>query len=162
MKIDHDKYDVFIFDLDRTLWDTKDRYDQDIWAKQLIPPFKLNHDVLIDDVFSYCKLRPGVIKYLTFLTSKEKQIGFLSNGKLWGTMYADQPSVQTMIHLGIYHFFNFKRELLYKTSPKFDRLKNSENCVFFDDNDQVLAEVSKLKNVKTIDSKLIEDWSDLI
>ena len=162
MKIDHDKYDIFIFDLDRTLWDTKDKYSQNIWAKQLIPPYELEGDMVIDDVFSYCKLKPGVVEYLSFLSSKNKKIGFLSSGKLWGTIYKEQPSIYMLNFLGIHDFFNFNRDLLYKTFPKREYLKGFQDCIFFDDNDEVLAEVSKLKNIKTVDSKEIADWSDLI
>ena len=46
---------IHLFDLDRTLWDCQNKYEQEIWAKQLIPPFRFathySENIIIDDVF---------------------------------------------------------------------------------------------------------------
>ena len=92
MNIDYEKYDIFIFDLDKTIWDTYNVHDDSIWAKQLIPPYCLEENKVVDDVFSYCILKPGIEEYLNFLLRSEKKIGFLSNGEHWGLSYEKQPS----------------------------------------------------------------------
>ena len=162
MKIDYDKYDIFIFDLDKTLWDSFDVVGKSIWAKQLILPYKLEGNKILDDVNSSCVLKPGAREYLNFLASKNKKIGFLSSGKLWGTEYENQPSVKILKIFNLYDFFNFKKELLYKTFSKNQCLKELSGCIFFDDNDDVIKEARELKNVEVVDSKKIENWKHLI
>lgn len=162
MNIDYEKYDIFIFDLDKTIWDTYNVHDDSIWAKQLIPPYCLEENKVVDDVFSYCILKPGIEEYLNFLLRSEKKIGFLSNGEHWGLSYEKQPSVSVLKIFGLYDLFNFESFLIYKTLSKCDQLKNFGTCILFDDNEKVLKEASKLENVQAIDSKKINNWCDLI
>jgi len=153
LEIDYNKYNIFIFDLDKTLWDTSDKYGQSIWAKQMIPPFRSEGNTVRDDVDSLCRLRDGVLEYLNFLSSKNMRIGFLSSGFLWGTAYESQPSIKMLELFNIIDFFNFKKDLLYKTEPKVGKLEDVGECVFFDDNDNVIARASEMQNIRVIDSK---------
>jgi len=160
--LDYQKEDTFVFDLDKTVWDTFSVHGYSIWAKQMVPPYSLEQNRIIDDVYSYCVLRPGIRRYLDFLRSNGKKVGFLSSGFLMNTEYDKQPSVNILKMFGIYEFFNFEKILLYKTYSKKDYLCKFDNCVFFDDNDEIIQEVSTLGNVKIVDSKKILDWSKLI
>ena len=162
MKIDYHKYNTFIFDLDKTLWDTVDKYGQSIWAKQMIPPFAPQDTAVTDDVGSRCVMKPGVREYLNFLFMSGKKIGFLSTGLLWGVTHEEQPSIKMLKYFSINDFFNFKRALLYKTDLKIHSLKDIGDCIFFDDNDEVISRASTLENVRVIDSKEITDWASLI
>ena len=64
---------IYLFDLDLTLWDTFDKHGNPIWAKQLIPPYHINGDLLTDDVFATCKLRKGIKEYLIHLREEGHQ-----------------------------------------------------------------------------------------
>ena len=47
-------YDIFIFDLDRTVFDTYTKKGEPIWAKQMIQPLKrFDEDLVVDDCESF-------------------------------------------------------------------------------------------------------------
>ena len=154
-------HEKFIFDLDRTVWDTYDVTGRPIWAKQLIEPLRVEGERVIDDVGSYCVLKKGVKDFITFLSAQEKRIGYLSVGALYGAPDRDQPSLKLLKLFGLYDMFNYKKILVYKTEPKKDYLKEMGVCVFFDDDEKHLNAAAPLKNVSEIDSKEIQDWRKL-
>ena len=45
------EYDIFMFDLDRTTFDTYTKKGEPIWAKQLIKPLnRFDEDLIVDDL----------------------------------------------------------------------------------------------------------------
>ena len=156
-----DEHEKFIFDLDRTVWDTYDVTGRPIWAKQLIDPLRIEGDRIIDDVGSYCVLKNGVKEFITFLSVQEKSIGYLSVGALYGAPEDNQPSLKLLKLFGLYDMFNYKKILAYKTEPKKNYLRDIGTCVFFDDDEKHLKAASSLEKVLESDSKEIEDWREL-
>ena len=90
------EHEKFIFDLDRTVWDTYDVTGRPIWAKQLIEPIRVEGERVVDDVGSYCVLKNGVKDFITFLSLQKKSIGYLSVGALFGTPDDEQPSLKIL------------------------------------------------------------------
>ena len=153
----------YVFDLDRTLWDTYDVRNNPIWAKQLIPPYTLESaNKVVDDVGSYCILQEGVKEYMTSLASEKPQVAFLSVGALHGSLKERQPSLQLLRLFGIDEYFNAERMLVYKTEKKDKFLKHMGECVFFDDSDQHLKDAAALENVTVVDRKKYDSWFELV
>jgi predicted phosphatase len=153
----------FIFDLDLTIWDTFDKYHNQIWAKQLIPPYKIDGDVVTDDVFSTCTLRKGVREYIHHLVNEGHQIGFISVGAYYGLPFANQPSYNMLQLFDIYQYFDAPQLLKYKLYDKTETIKKVEDkIVFYDDSPKVLEALKPYNNVIAIDSTNIKDWSELI
>ena len=151
----------FIFDLDKTLWNTYNKHGQEIWAKQLIPPYALEgKDKVVDDSFSYCVLKPGARLFLNFLHSQGKSIGFISLGSLFAAPHNKQPSLILLKMFGLYDLFNGEKILDYKTSSKAQYFKS--RCVFFDDDKKVLDSVKDIPHVQAYDSNNITDWASLL
>src|SRR3990167_8735131 len=97
--------DLFVFDLDRTIWECYNKYNRSIWAKQLLYPYKkLNDDLIEDDVLSQCILQPNIRDILKYLKENRKDVAFLSCGARYGTQV--QPSVQMLEAFDIYYEFN--------------------------------------------------------
>lgn len=156
-----DKHEKFIFDLDRTVWDTYDVTGRPIWAKQLIEPLRVEDERIVDDVGSYCVLKKGIKEFITFLADQNKRLGYLSIGALYGISDEQQPSLKILQLFGLYDMFNYKKILVYKTEPKSNYLKEMGACVFFDDDEKHLMAAASLESVVGIDSKEITDWSML-
>ena len=155
--------DVFIFDLDRTIWDTYDARNQKIWAKQLVPPFQVkDQNTIIDDVGSYCVLKKGITEFISELSNRNKKIGFLSVGALWDYKEKYQPSLILLKMFNLYKYFNDEKILKYKTYSKCDFLKTYKKCVFFDDDEKHLLAVKDLENVFEVDSTKITDWRNIL
>jgi len=154
---------MHIFDLDLTLWDCFDKHGNSIWAKQLVPPYRLESDTIFDDVGSKCILRFGVREYLQNLKSKQYKIGFASVGGIYKLPNEFQPSIQLLTLFGIYEYFSDLKSLQYKTADKTELLKYiSEDVVFYDDSQNVLKNLKKYSNVTAIDSTNIMNWNKLI
>jgi len=65
--------DLFVFDLDRTIWECYNKYNRSIWAKQLLYPYKkLNDDLIEDDVLSQCILQPNIRDILKYLKENKE------------------------------------------------------------------------------------------
>jgi predicted phosphatase len=153
------KEERFIFDLDRTIWDTFDIRGNKIWAKQLLPPFTKNDEnTIIDDVGSSCKLRKGVLEFFERLWRANKKIGFLSSGAINGYPKQFQPSINLLKEFDIYKYFNDIKILKYKTFSKYNFFKEGEACVFFDDDNKHLDAVKGLDHICEVDSKDINNW----
>lgn len=151
---------IYIFDLDETVFESRDKHDNQIWAKQLVHPLtKVSKDELIDDVFSICKLRPGVRNFLDLLRHEGHDVGFISNGRELNVPDEYQPTFSVLKLFDLYDHFQFCRVLQYKTSSKSEALlkhTNFENCTFYDDDPRVIKELVE-KSVRIIDSKT-KDW----
>lgn len=152
---------IYIFDLDETIFESRDKHGNQIWAKQLVHPLNLvSSDELIDDVFSTCKLRSGVRNFLDLLRLEKASVGFISNGRELNVPDDYQPSLSVLKKFEIYDHFTFCKVLQYKTDSKLDavlRLTESiKNCTFYDDDTKVINELVKA-NIRVINSKT-KDW----
>ena len=154
---------MIIFDLDRTIWDCFDKNGNQIWAKQMIPPFHTENQFVIDDVNSKCSLKPGVVNYIKWLKKKNCIIYFCSVGAYYKMPRKFQPSIILLETFGILKFFDIKSVLKYKDFDKNLFLKNiNERSIFFDDNDKIIKKASVFKKLKVIDAKKIDNWNNLI
>ena len=154
---------IYIFDLDLTIWDTFDKHGNQIWAKQLIPPYTISGDTITDDVFSTCTLRKGVRNYLKFLWLQGHQIGFVSVGAYRDLPFELQPSYKNILAFQIEKYFNNIKVLEYKTYDKTKAIKNiKDKIIFYDDSQKVLDSLKAFKNVTAVDSTDIKDWYNMI
>ena len=163
---------INLFDLDKTLWDCQNKYEQEIWAKQLVPPFRFlpcgnvghSENIIIDDVFSRCELREGVKDYLRKISTSENKIGFLSVGAYHGMEMERQPSVKLLQKFNIYEYFTHTKVLQYKTFDKKEILElvkkesDGEEIVFYDDDKKNLDKAKSL-GIKAVDSLNIKNWN---
>tara|TARA_R110002020_G_scaffold159424_3_gene343204 strand:- start:1052 stop:1546 length:495 start_codon:yes stop_codon:yes gene_type:complete len=157
------KYDIFMFDLDRTVFDTYSKSGEPIWAKQMIQPLvKLNEDSVKDDCESECHLQPGIRSVLEYLKLNNKKVGFISRGGVHRVHFDEQPSILLLKMFDIYDYFSYVKFLFYKTEVKAGHLSQFGKCVFFDDMDKDLDEAKKIDGVKVIDRKGFEYWGDLL
>ena len=149
--------------MDITLWDTYDKYGNQIWAKQMLRPFTLDNNVITDDVFSTCTLRKGVREYLEHLHSEGNQLGFISVGAAKHTSYQKQPSYFLLHHFNIYKYFSDIKVLEHKNYNKVETIEKIQSkVVFYDDSLKNLESVKHLNNVIAVNSLNIKDWSTLI
>ena len=156
------KYDIFMFDLDRTVFDTYTKNGEPIWAKQMIQPLKKSDkDLIVDDCESECHLQPGIRSILNYLNSNNKKVGFISRGGILNTDYNKQPSVLLLKMFDIYDYFSYKKLLFYKNETKANHLHKIGECVFFDDMDKDLIAARKINGVKVIDRKKFKYWEDI-
>lgn len=152
-----------VLDLDRTIWDTTDRFGNDIWAKQMVEPFDQNLNRVVDDVYSVCNLRSGVAQFLEAARAKGHELSFLSSGAIANKGFAHQPSAILLQTFRLLDFFNGFRALEYKTLNKREYLQQiGGKILFFDDNPDVLKSVRSLTAVNAIDSSCIHDWTDAL
>jgi predicted phosphatase len=154
---------TYLFDLDITLWDTFDKRGNSIWAKQLVAPYRVQGNMIVDDVFSKCVLRKGVREYLKHLREENHQVGFVSVGGYFGMEYSRQPSIRALELFGILKYFNSIHVLEYKTYNKAHSISTiKDKVVFYDDAPKNFEAVKNLTNVTCVDSLNIKDWSQLI
>ena len=138
-------YDIFMFDLDRTVFDTYTKKGEPIWAKQLIKPLnRFDEDLIVDDCESECHLQPRIRSVLEYLKLNNKKVGFISRGGVYDVEYDKQPSVLLLRKFGIYEYFNYAKFMFYKTEVKAGHLSQFGKCVFFDDMDKDLEEARKI------------------
>ena len=154
---------MIIFDLDKTIWDCYDAHGNDIWAKQMISPFKKSQNTIIDDVGSKCILKPGILDYLKWLKKKRIRIFYCSVGAYYNLPKKFQPSLMLLNKFGILKMFDLNSVLKYKDFDKNLFLKKvKEASLFFDDNDKIIKKASLIKNLRVYDAKEINDWKYLI
>ena len=161
---------IFLFDLDLTIWETKNKYGLSIWAKQIIPPLQsYGKDAVQDDVYSICKLRSNFRDFINSLNQSGYKVGFISNSKYFGLPIEIQPVSLLIKEFNLDRYFNYERILLYKSESKIPSLinivnkasSNNEIVFFFDDNEDILKEVRFIEGLRVIDSKSISDWNDI-
>lgn len=160
---------LFIFDLDRTIWDCYDKYNNPIWAKQMLTPFdnSLYVNAITDDVGSRCELHDGIRDVVRFLHGQNKWIGFVSSGGIKDTIIHFQPSYRLLKKFGVYDDYKDRMflKLAYKTFSKKEYFQNyhiGSRIVFFDDDPKVLKEVSEVPNVTCIDRMSFWKWDSLL
>tara|TARA_B100002019_G_C21092415_1_gene509301 strand:+ start:52 stop:576 length:525 start_codon:yes stop_codon:yes gene_type:complete len=153
------KIKIFL-DLDKTIWDTFDKYGNQIWAKQLVGPLTLKkQNIIVDDVFSKCILRKDVLKFVNYFSLKKNfSISYITNGKYFGLPNRYQSSLIALSLFKLNGYFNSRNYLLYKTASKAKILSSIPNIkILFDDNIKIIKECSKIKNTIVIDSNDI-NW----
>ena len=153
-----------LVDLDKTIWDTFDKYGNQIWAKQLVGPLNLKKSgLIIDDVFSSCILRKDIKKFLKFFSSKKDfSVSYITNGKYFGLPNKYQSYLISLKLFGVYNYFNSRNYLLYKTASKAKIISSIKGLkILFDDNSKIIKECSKIENTFVIDSNNI-DWKKQI
>ena len=154
---------MIIFDLDLTIWECFDKKGNNIWAKQLIPPFKFEKGIIYDDVGSNCSLRRGILEYIRWLYDKNNTISYCSIGAYKNLPSIYQPSILLLKKYDLMKFFNGPSILEYKTFDKINYLKKiNEKSIFYDDNDKILEKAFGLENITPIDAKKIMNWEKLI
>jgi predicted phosphatase len=161
MKINIDDNTIIVFDLDRTIWDCKDKFNNNIWAKQLIPPYKkINKNTIVDDCFSVCTLNNGFNEFIEKI--KNNKVVFLSNGGILDVEKDNQPSIKFLKMFDIYKYFDQESVLTYKTFEKERYFNVNKKYLFFDDDDKHLLNVSKNTNVICIDRKTMGEWCNTL
>jgi len=159
---------TFIFDLDRTLWDTYSKHGNPIWAKQILSPFDWTTTPakVVDDCLSTCTLHSGAKEVLQALFEGGKHVGFLSRGGILGVVHNEQPSVKLLKHFGVYDYFNYEKLLLHKTDDKGAALQKIINdrgsCVFFDDMQKDLDAAAAVKGVVPINRLSFGHWGEIL
>jgi len=158
-------FNHIVFDLDRTIWDTYDKYQNLIWAKQLIQPFQLiNDDIITDDVGNRCVLRFGVRELLRALHNEKKRISFLSVGRIQNFPDYYQPSLHVLDLFKISEYFGKDSVLEYKTEKKskhFPLDADLNSCVFLDDCDIHLADIAQLGVKCVLNTSKISNYKNL-
>lgn len=163
MSVNNNPY--IYFDLDKTLWDTYDKYGNEIWAKQMIFPFRLvNKNTIEDDVFSKCILRNNAKEFLKYLKKNKYKFSFISNARYFNLPDSLQPSILLLKKFGIFDFFSKPNFLIYKSKKKknFLKLNKKKRYILFDDNKEILSSFKKIDNIKTINSLNISNWNTQI
>jgi len=158
---------TFIFDLDRTIWDTYSKYNNPIWAKQMLPPYEFRSGLeVVDDCFSVCRLHSGVAEFLKLLNESNKSVGFLSRGALYNEVYTRQPSIKLLELFGIYDLFNYKKILFYKSNDKGAILREiveeKGDCVFIDDMKKDIDSANMVPGVNVINRYSFNSWEEFL
>ena len=161
-------YDVIVLDLDLTIWQVEDKYENSIWAKQMIEPLcaSSKHEFVTDDVGSVCYLNRSFKAFLVSMSQAGVTLSAVSNGLLFGREWEEQPSVRLMKLLDIEKYFR-EINLEYKTVPKSSRVREIKHFVgkklFIDDNEEVLKEVEENTGslVDVMNRNLFLRWTEL-
>ena len=163
-----ESHHTFVFDLDRTVWDTYSKHGNPIWAKQILSPYDWTStsDKVVDDCLSTCELHPGARDVLQTLSAARKHVGFLSRGGILGVPYEEQPSIRLLKHFGVYEYFNYEKLLLHKTDDKGIALQkivdDKGSCVFFDDMQKDLDAAAAVKGVTPINRLIFAKWEEIL
>lgn len=171
-------YDYFFFDLDETIWRTLSKHAHQIFAKQMLPPFKMKttsgkrcpeceswidyegFPYIEDDVGNTNFLFSGVKEVLQTLHDNKKSVNIISLGGIKNINLMNQPSYKLLDEWGIKRT---RTTILYKTDSKKKKLAEFEHpFVLFDDDIKQLQEVSELPNAKCINVYSFDDWKDLL
>jgi hypothetical protein len=135
-KIDIGKYDLFIFDADRTIW------EGDVPAMAMEEPFQYEDgDTIIDSKGQRISLMEGVREILVGLRAIGKDVGLVSKSEKEGVDYQDQPVIKMLQTFGLLDVFN-EMIVVERTIPKSAFIPSGERVLFIDD------EIDNLEDVK--------------
>jgi len=156
------KTKAVIFDLDKTIWNCyKNHSGEQIWAKQMEPPFKLISLRCIEDSKGQrCFLQYRFKDFLISLIGIYK-LGFLSVGAMKDISYEDQPSILLLKKFCLYDYFDYEKHLLWKDEDKCERLKSMSSCIFIDDDMKHTVPAEKLDNVSVINRNSFKNWESM-
>ncbi|NBC84134.1 MAG: magnesium-dependent phosphatase-1 [Bacteroidetes bacterium] len=130
--------ELFVFDLDFTLWNTGETY-----CSETIPPYKWHNGLLYDDNGNWLRLYPETPEILKKLRKKKKTMAIASRSysppqakELLDLFAIDQYFAQTEIFPGdkIAHLNNIQKNL----NIPFEKM------VFFDDEQRNINDVGSL------------------
>jgi predicted phosphatase len=158
------KNKIIFFDLDKTIWNCFDKYNNKIWAKQLIAPYRLvEENKIIDDVGSICQLDVDFIDFINSLNLID--YGFCSNGAILNVDFLEQPSKKLIDLFSIkdykYFILQYKIESKKQSIEKLFSLQTDvPNVILVDDDDDVLSTFINT-NITTIDRKLFKNWKEI-
>lgn len=129
---------LFVFDLDFTLWDAGGT-----WCDCTTPPYFLKNDKILDSYGLHIQLYPEVLKILTELTKRGKQIAVASR--------TSAPSIarELMKLLNVTPFIHYQEIYPGSKTQHFAQLRQKsgfpyEKMVFFDDEHRNIVDISPL------------------
>lgn len=152
----------FYFDLDRTIWNTYDKYEQPIWARQMIAPYTfIDKYTIQDDCLSICKLDPDIVDFFKLI--KLHKISYISRGGNLNVTYDEQPSVKLLKLFNIHDVFSANKILIHKNQIKHEHMVlNGKKVIFIDDSKE---ELEKMKNaypsITCINRESFINWKDI-
>lgn len=149
-------------DLDRTIWNTYDKYGQPIWARQMISPYNLLDDNTIqDDCLSICKLDFDIRDFLKTLSAYK--VSYISRGGNLNVKYDDQPSVKLLRLFNIYNVFLDEKILIHKNQIKHEHMVlNADKVIFIDDSTDELEKMqSAYPSIVCINRATFVNWKDI-
>lgn len=155
-------YNIWV-DLDKTIWSCYDLTGNEIWAKELLPPYDVcftNTKIMfVEGSNGRCYLHEGVEQWL-LKKHRSSLVNFISAGGIRYTSFEQQPSVNFLKMFDILKFFTF-RVIEYKDFDKADYLRklNNKEIVLIDDDDKHLNNASKF-GIPIIDRKAFSTWND--
>ena len=152
----------FYFDLDRTIWNTYDKYGHPIWARQMIEPYTVIDKFTIqDDCLSVCKLDHDIIDF--FESIKMHEISYISCGGNLNVVYHEQPSVKLLKLFNIYDFFSANKILIHKNQNKHEHIiLNNKRVFFIDDSTDELEKMKAMyPSVNCINRASFIQWKDI-
>jgi magnesium-dependent phosphatase 1 len=132
------KKQLFIFDLDFTLWHLSGTWCDCTW-----PPYHKKNGIVVDSTNAHMNMYPETIKILQNLKNEGYPLAVASR--------TDQPSwaKELMKLLGIDHFFDYKEIYPSSKVKHLKRIKEDSgydfhDMVFFDDEHRNISETRKL------------------
>jgi hypothetical protein len=163
-------YKHFFFDLDGTIWNCYDKYQNPIWGKQMISPYQLGKgtpDNLSDDVGSICYLQSGIREVLSELSEQQVHIGICSASKNMNFEYTNQqPCIQLLRAFGLWNYFSPPNFLEYKKVDKASLLSRLYDddipLVLFDDNREIIEACMKTPNIFPIGRYNFINWREML
>jgi predicted phosphatase len=149
-------YDTIILDADDTMWDIKNEFNEDIPAKETVPPYKINEvnkESITDSNGNVIELKSGLIGTLNELRIKNKNIYVVSASHDESKDYENQQVVQILKTFNLYDIFD--DVIISGSNPKSFYVNKIDNgrSVFIDDMDTNLIDVSVNTDSDAIDIK---------
>lgn len=153
------EFDTVILDLDYTIWyGCKDKF----WAKKLVSPIKVKKNKVIDRNGDFITLYEGVQDFLKYLTTYNKNIGYITRGGFDMTPIYQQPPVQCLFYFDISKYFTFNNVVTSMNYRKSEFFKSHGNTLYIDDNEDELLDIkNNFPSVITLNRNQFKNWKDL-
>lgn len=160
---------IFVFDLDRTIWATRDKYGNLIWAKQMLEPFiyDAKEEVITDEVGNETFLFKGIKNYLQSLKAKDCYTTFLSLGKIYNNNNYNILNLISEFELQFnsnsHGFLAHKSDSNYKNYILSKLSLTRGNLIYFNDDEkenEFLSSIEGVTIIKPTDFK--ENYNNLI
>jgi len=146
-EIDIGKYDLFIFDADRTIW------EGDVPARAMEEPFQYDdRDTIIDAKGQRISLMEGIRDILVGLRAIGKDVGLISKSEKEGIDYQDQPVIKLLRTFGLLDVFN-EMIVIERDIPKSVFIPSGERVLFIDDEVDNLSDVKEHSDADAIEAE---------